>query len=353
MQFMIHSKYRPIIHALLAAVLFAASMPFSKILLRYIEPVMLAALLYLGSGIGLLLFKVVIRRIKSDSEANLTKTDVPWLIGAMLSGGIIAPIILMISLRITPAAAASLLLNFEGVATSLIAAVMFREALGKRIWIAILVITAASIILTWNHTGSFGFSTGALGILAACVLWGLDNNFSRHISAKDPIMITILKGLVAGSFSLCIAFALKTHLPALRYILMAAVIGFFSYGMSIVLFISSMRILGAGRSSAYFGTAPFIGALLSFIIFRELPDVLFLIAAPLMVFGVACMLHEKHEHIHMHEEIEHEHAHDHDDEHHLHGHETVLNGFHSSRHKHCAITHSHPHTPDIHHRHEH
>ncbi|MHB9068732.1 MAG: DMT family transporter [Sedimentisphaerales bacterium] len=350
---MMNFNYRPIAHALLASALFAASVPFSKILLRDVEPVMLAALLYLGSGVGLLLHKAVVRKIKPSSEAGLIKTDVPWLVGAMLAGGIAAPIVLMLSLRITPASTASLLLNFEGVATSLIAAVMFREALGKRIWIAIAVITVASIILTWNRTSPFGFSVGTLGILVACALWGLDNNFIRRISAKDPTTITILKGLVAGSFSLCLAFALNNHLPSVKHILMAAAIGFFSYGMSIVFFISAMRILGAGRTSTYFGTAPFIGALFSFIIFKEFPDVLFLIASSLMVFGVIYLLYEKHEHIHAHDETEHEHGHGHDEEHHLHEHETASNGFHSFRHKHCAITHAHPHTPDIHHRHEH
>ncbi len=350
---MVKINYRSAAHALLAAVLFAISAPFAKMLLNEVQPVMLAALLYLGSGAGLLLLKAVVHQIKPDTEASLSKTDLPWLIAAILAGGIAAPIALMLGLSVTPAATASLLLNFEGVATSLIAAMMFKEALDKRIWIAIILITIASVTLTWDRNGSLGFSIGAFGILAACVLWGLDNNFIRHISAKDPVTITILKGLVAGSFSLCIAFALKNHLPPFRHILMSAALGFFAYGLSIVFFISSMRNLGAARTCAYFGTAPFIGALLSFIIFKELPDVLFIIATPLMVFGVVYLLNEKHGHVHTHEEIEHEHGHDHEDEHHLHEREMSSNGFHSYRHKHCAITHTHPHAPDIHHRHEH
>jgi drug/metabolite transporter (DMT)-like permease len=350
---MIYSNFRPVSKALLASILFAASVPFSKILLHDVEPMILAALLYLGSGTGLLIFKAVTGNFKSKDEASLTKADLPWLIGAIFAGGILAPIVLMLNLRITPAATASLLLNFEGVATSVIAALMFREALGKRIWIAVAAITGASIILTFNRIGSFGFSTGAFGVLAACALWGLDNNFIRHISPKDPTTITIFKGLAAGSFNLCIALAFKNHLPGVGLILKAAMIGFFSYGLSIVFFISAMRSLGAGRTSAYFGTAPFIGALLSFLLFKEIPNAQFLIAAPLMIFGVICLLYEKHEHIHTHDETEHEHAHNHDDEHHLHENETTSNGFHSFRHKHCAITHSHPHTPDIHHRHEH
>jgi drug/metabolite transporter (DMT)-like permease len=259
----------------------------------------------------------------------------------------------MFGLRSTPAATASLLLNFEGAATSVIAAIMFREALGKRVWIAVTLITAASVILSWNIAGNLGFSIGALGVIGACVLWGLDNNVTRHISAKDPLTITISKGLSAGIVSLGIALALGNHLPSFGHIALAVVLGFFAYGLSIVFFISAMRGLGAARTSAYFGTAPFIGALLSFIIFKQLPDVLFLCAMPIMLAGVIFLLNEKHEHAHTHEELEHEHGHDHDEEHHSHDHETISNEFHSYRHKRRAVTHIHPHTPDIHHRHGH
>ena len=343
----------PITQAVLASVLFATSAPFAKLLLHEIEPVMLAALLYLGSGIGLLLFKTLARQVKLRDEAGLGKSDIPWLLGAVVFGGIAAPVVLMYSLKITPAATASLLLNFEGVATSIIAAIMFKEAMGRRIWIAIAAITVASIILTWDRSGAIGLSVGAVGVLAACVFWGLDNNLTRHISAKDPVAITILKGLIAGSFSLVLAFVLQNHLPGIKHIFMAAVLGFFAYGMSIVLFISSMRNLGAARTCAYFGTSPFIGAILSFVLFIELPNILFIIATSIMVLGVICMLNEKHEHTHTHEEAEHEHGHDHADEHHLHDHEMISDGFHCYLHKHCAITHRHPHTPDIHHRHQH
>lgn len=311
---------------------------------------MLAALLYLGSGSGLLLCKIAVSRFKFGGEARLAKADAPWLVGAVLAGGIIAPVLLMSSLRITPAATASMLINFEGVATSLIAAVMFREAMGKRVWLAMAAITAASIILAWDRHGSWGFSIGALGILLACVLWGLDNNFVHHISAKDPVRIALIKSLAAGVFLLGMALALKIHLPAIRHIFLAAMIGFFCYGLSMVLFVSALRTLGAGRTVAYFGTSPFLGAFLSFLIFRVFPDMLFLIAAPVMAFGVMCLLLEKHEHTHIHVEMEHEHAHNHHDEHHQHEHETDFNGV---RHKHYAIVHTHSHTPDIHHRHEH
>ena len=350
---MAYSKYHPVVQALLASVFFATSIPAAKMLLGQIDPVMMAALLYLGCGGGLLLFKAVAYRIKPAGQAGLAKTDVPWLLGAICAGGIAAPIVLMFGLRSTPAATASLLLNFEGVATSVIAVIMFREALGRRIWIAVALITAASVILSWDTTGSLRFSIGAIGIIGACVLWGLDNNVTRHISAKDPLAITIAKGLSAGIVSLGIALAIGNRLPSLGHIALAVVLGFFAYGLSIVFFISAMRGLGAARTSAYFGTAPFVGALLSFIVFKQIPDVQFLCAVPIMLAGVICLLNEKHEHAHTHEDIEHEHGHDHDEEHHSHDHEKISNGFHSYRHKHHSITHIHPHTPDIHHRHEH
>ena len=197
------------------------------------------------------------------------------------------------------------------------------------------------------------FSIGALGIVAACTLWGLDNNLTRHISAKDPVMITMIKGLGAGVVSLAMALLLGERLPGFRYIGVAVVLGFFAYGLSIVFFITALRHLGAARTSAYFGTAPFIGALLSLALLKEAPDASFLFAVPIMIAGAICLLIEKHEHTHTHPEFEHDHRHDHDDDHHNHDHDTMTDGFYSYRHKHSAITHSHPHTPDIHHRHEH
>jgi drug/metabolite transporter (DMT)-like permease len=350
---MAHTKYRVIAQAFLASLFFAMSAPIAKILLLDVDPVMLAALLYLGSGLGLLLLKVTLHRMKPGSEAHLTKTDIPWLMGAILAGGIAAPIVLMYSIRSTSASTASLLLNFEGVATSVIAAIMFREALGKRVWMAVILVTVGSIILSWDRSEKMSFSIGALGIVAACTLWGLDNNLTRHISAKDPITITIIKGIGAGVVSLCMALLLGNRLPSIRHISVAVVLGFFAYGLSIVFFISALRHLGAARTSAYFGTAPFIGALLSLAFLKEAPDVSFLFAVPIMVAGAICLLIEKHEHPHTHPEFEHDHRHDHDDDHHSHDHDTITDGFHSYRHKHCAITHMHPHTPDIHHRHEH
>jgi drug/metabolite transporter (DMT)-like permease len=246
---MTQTHYRAIAGALLASLFFAASAPLAKILLAEVQPVMLAALLYLGCGVGLLIYKVTVHRIKPATEAHLARADMPWLIGAVLAGGVAAPIVLLYGLRNTSAATASLLLNFEGVATSVIAAIMFREALGKRVWLAVLLVTVGSIILSWDRTERLSLSVGALGVAAACVLWGLDNNLTRHISAKDPVMITIIKGIGAGLVSLCMAFLLGNHLPSIRHIGMAILLGFFAYGLSIVFFIPSF---GSGKNKRLF-----------------------------------------------------------------------------------------------------
>lgn len=205
----------PFVLALLAALLFGTSAPFGKLLLGEVEPIMLAALLYLGCGCGLLIIKAwqFIRKSSMSPEAKLKKIDLPWLAGATLAGGIIAPIILLFSLRATRAATASLLLNFEAVATTLIAALAFKEPVSRRAWWAILTITLASTLLSINLKASWGFSIGVLGILLACILWGIDNNLTRNISTKDPITIVTIKGLVAGTFSLALAILVGNPLP--------------------------------------------------------------------------------------------------------------------------------------------
>ena len=346
----------PIFQAFIAAFLFGASAPFAKILLGEMPPVLLASFLYLGSGIGLLIYKLV-QRIgftNSYKEAEIGKKDWPWLFAATISGGIAAPIVLMVSLKQTPAATASLLLNFEGVATALIAVLAFKESVGKRIWSAVFLITLASVFLSMDLTGTWGFSLGAVGILCACALWGIDNNFTRKISAKDPVMIVAIKGTVAGCFSLFVAFLLGNSLPSAFKILLSLALGLSCYGLSIVFFILSMRELGAARTSAYFASAPFIGAALSFVIFREPPNMLFVISLPVMIVGAFLLFGEEHFHLHTHFEIEHEHSHHREDEHHLHDHPAIVNSQpHSHPHKHKELRHEHPHTPDIHHRHGH
>jgi len=337
-----------ILQALLAALFFGASAPISKLLLGDVSPVLMAAFLYLGSGTGIALVKIAQRITSKQMEAGIRSPDVKWLAGAILSGGIAAPIILMISLKNTPASTASLLLNFEGVGTTLIALFFFRESISRRALAAILAITLASIFLSTNLTGGFGFSLGALGVLLACVLWGVDNNFTRNISAKDPLTIVAWKGLVAGTFSLLLGLLLGQQLPALISILSILLLGFISYGLSTMLFIYSMRGLGAARTSALYGTAPLAGVLLSFVIFKDPITLLFGVAAALMAAGALLLANEEHAHFHIHMPVVHEHRHTHEDFHNHDENDVV----HAHEHEHPQTEHEHGHMPDIHHRHE-
>jgi drug/metabolite transporter (DMT)-like permease len=347
----------PILQTLIAAVLFGASAPLCKLLLGEIAPIPLAAFLYLGSGVGtFLLFQF--QRIQNNGrelEAPLTRPDLPWLIGAVLSGGVAAPILLLMGLNQTPASTASLLLNFESVATTLIAVVFFKETIDRRVAWAIGLVTLASILLTWTG-GAWGFSLGALGVVGACFLWGLDNNLTRHISAKNPLILVSLKGLGAGTFSLALSTVLGQPIPSLKIILLTMFVGVFSYGISIQLFILAMRQLGAARTSTLFGIAPFVGVVLSIILAREMPQTLFWLSLPIMIMGAWFMLTENHHHPHVHEAVEHIHNHSHPDEHHDHACPSdvpLYNGFHSHGHTHAILTHVHTHTPDLHHIHEH
>ena len=350
------SHLYPMAQALLAAALFGASAPFAKVLLGDMAPVLLAALLYLGSGVGVLLYKPMVSRRQDgqSNEARIQRSDWPWLAGAVLAGGVAAPILLLIGLRTTPAATASLLLNFEVVATAIIAALIFKEAVSRRALWGILAVTTASIILSWDTSGEWGFSLGALAILAACVLWGVDNNLTRNISAKDPLTIVLVKGFGAGSLSLALALVLGADLPAIGVIVGALLLGAFSYGMSIVLFIRALRGLGAARTGALFGTAPLVGMVISLLLFQEAPTNLW-IALPFVLLATLLLLTEKHSHEHRHEAVTHEHRHRHDDGHHNHQHPgTVDRGFeHSHAHLHELLVHEHSHLPDIHHRHPH
>ncbi len=346
----------PLVQALLAALLFGASAPLAKLLLGEIEPISLAAFLYLGSGLGSLILQVLQRQGNqlTNTEAPLQRTDLGWLAGAIIAGGIAAPIVLLFSLRDTPGATASLLLNFEGVATTLIAALVFKESVSHRAWWAILVITSASILLSVNLNAVWGGSWGALGILAATVLWGIDNNFTRNISAKDPLSIVVVKGLVAGSFSLILTLFLGKQLPNLGIAIKAMVLGSLSYGLSITLFIRAMRGLGAARTSALFGTAPLAGMVLSFWLLQESVNIMLLGALPLMLIGTILLVSEEHNHQHIHAATIHAHWHRHNDGHHLHTHAELESAqSHSHSHEHDRQEHAHHHLPDIHHRHGH
>src|SRR5713101_2860688 len=258
--------------AMLAAVLFGASTPFSKILLGKTEPVMLAGLLYLGSGIGLSIWSRFRSRSKAGTgEAQLKPSDFSWLAGAILAGGVMGPILLMVGLAITTASSASLLLNLEGVFTALLAWFVFKENFDRRIALGMAAITLGGFLLSWSGKPELSAAWGPLGIAGACLAWGIDNNLTRRVSAGDPVQIAALKGLIAGTVNLLIAFIVGATLPHVSAIVTAAVLGFLGYGVSLTLFVLALRHIGTARTGAYFSLAPFAGAAISIVLLRDRP----------------------------------------------------------------------------------
>lgn len=279
------SKKTAVLWAVLAAALYALNSPISKLLLGKIPPTIMAALLYLGAGIGLSIVRLVQRRMgKGQKEKPLTRKDLPYTIG-MVVLDIAAPIFLMIGLTGTTAANASLLNNFEIVATSVIALCIFKETISKRLWGAIVLVTISSLVLSVEDISSFSFSFGSIFVLLACVCWGLENNCTRMISNKDPLQIVVIKGFGSGIGSFVIALVLGEHFSNWGYIVCALLLGFVAYGLSIFFYIYAQRYLGAAKTSAYYALAPFIGAALSLFIFREAPTVSFVAALLIMIAG--------------------------------------------------------------------
>jgi drug/metabolite transporter (DMT)-like permease len=344
---------KPILLALAAAGLFGVSIPLAKIMLADLAPQVLAALLYLGSGAGLVAW-IALRPGRLVHEASFDRSNLPFLCGAIFFGGVLAPVLLLIGLQKTASSTASLLANLEGVFTTLLAWLIFREQLDRRIVYGMLAIFAAATVLAWSGSAESGGVAGPAMIVFACVCWGLDNNLSQRISAKDPQRIAALKGLAAGSVNGVIAIVLNQPLANLRAVSAALIIGFFSYGLSLVLFIRALRELGTARTGNYFSTAPFIGAGLSVLLLHEPFTPRLALAGALMSLGVWLHLSEKHEHLHVHADEIHEHSHIHD-EHHQHEHDAndPPGEPHSHPHRHKQLEHSHPHYPDIHHRHIH
>jgi drug/metabolite transporter (DMT)-like permease len=281
-----NSKYRwAIFFAILAALLYAISMPLSKILLRNVPPMMMAAFLYIGAGVGMTLFGLIRSHIKlPDREEKLEKKDTKYTV-AMVVLDIAAPIFLMFGLKITAAANASLLNNFEIVATAVIAMLLFHEKVSRRLWSAIILVTIACILLTVDDASSLSFSTGSLLVLAACVCWGLENNCTRCISNKDPMEIVIIKGFGSGLGALCIALCVGESFPLWQYIPAVMLLGFVAYGMSIFFYTYAQRTIGAAKTSTFYAVAPFIGMLLSFIILREKLTWIFAVALAIMIAG--------------------------------------------------------------------
>jgi drug/metabolite transporter (DMT)-like permease len=347
---------RSVAAALAAAALFGASTPLAKRLVGSVDPLLLAGLLYAGSGIGLGIVVVARRLIAARSGtpvAALARADLPWLAAAIAVGGVAGPILLVFGLRVTPASSASLLLNFESVLTALVAWFVFREHVAARTAVGMLCIAGGGVALAWPGD-AWSAHAGALLIVGACACWALDNNLTRRVSAGDALSIACLKGLVAGSVNVLLAAAFGAAWPAGKDAAAAALVGFFGYGVSLVLFIVALRGLGAGRSGAYFATAPFLGAAFALLTGTDALTLPLAAAGLLMAFGVWLHLTERHEHWHEHEALEHEHRHVHD-AHHRHVHDAGWNGRepHSHRHVHARIAHAHPHYPDIHHRHDH
>ena len=314
--------------ALAAAVLFGAGTPLAKLLLGSVDPWMLAGLLYLGSGIGLGLFRL----IRRAPRVRLARREVLPLAGAIAFGGILAPVLLMLGLSGMPATGASLLLNAEGVFTAVLAWVVFRENVDRRVALGMLAIVAGAVVLSIPTGAELGALWPSLAILGACLCWGIDNNLTRMIALTDATWLAAVKGGVAGPVNLGIALGLGATLPAIPVILGSMAVGVLAYGVSLVLFIVALRHVGTARAGAYFSIAPFFGALLAVALGAPV-TVPLVIAAVLMAIGVGLHLTERHDHEHTHMAITHDHGHTHDD-HHQHDHDDTVEA--DTRHRHDA-----------------
>jgi drug/metabolite transporter (DMT)-like permease len=336
-------------------VLFGISTPLAKALLVDVVPQVLAGLLYFGSGIGLAVFWFWRRRRQGvRQEAALARPDLPWLAGAIAAGGVAAPLLLMAGLARTPASITSLLLNLEGVFTALIAWVIFRENVDRRIALGMAAIVAGGVLLSWSGRLATSDGLGLLLVVGACLGWAVDNNLTQKVSAGDPVEIASLKGLVAGAVNLGLGLSLQGTIPSPTHVAGATLVGLVGYGVSLVLYILAMRELGTARTGAYFSAAPFVGALAGLLFFREPVTPLLVTAALLMGIGLRLHFTERHEHVHVHEPLRHTHRHHHDAHHqHTHGLDDPSGEPHVHEHEHARLIHRHPHFPDIHHRHGH
>lgn len=339
--------------AIAAAVLFGASTPLAKLLVGNVSPVLLGGLLYLGSGVGLGLFRML--RDRGWKPSGIQSREWPWLLGAIFFGGVLGPVALMYGLTSVSGSAASLMLNLESVLTAVLAWMVFKENADKRIVLGMVAIVAGGAVLSWQPEGAGGSSLiGLAAIAIACLCWAIDNNLTRKVSASDSVFIASSKGLLAGIVNCTIALTLGASLPGPQTTLLAMAVGLLGYGISLVFFVLALRGLGTARTGAYFSTAPFIGSAVSLLLLGETATTSFWIASALMGVGVWLHLTETHEHAHTHEPLEHLHVHIHD-EHHQHQHDAGVNLTepHVHWHRHSSITHKHPHYPDIHHQHSH
>lgn len=342
------SNNRGIFAALGAALLFGAGTPFAKLLLGPVSPWLLAGLLYLGSGTGLLIWRL----LRRTATSRMSVAEVGWLAGAIISGGMIAPAMLMWGLVNMPASGASLLLNAEGVLTALIAWFVFRENFDRRIAIGMALIVTGALVLSWPQEMSFGAAMPSLAVVGACLFWAIDNNLTRKVALLDASFIAMTKGLVAGAVNTAIALALGAVLPTVNTVLAAATVGLMSYGISLILFVVALRHLGTARTGAYFSTAPFAGAVIAVVGMGEPVTENLMVAGVLMGLGVWLHVTERHDHAHDHRALEHEHQHEHDAHHqHSHGEDISMDTAHNHLHRHDPMSHNHAHYPDAHHQH--
>lgn len=334
------------IYAILAAALYAINVPLSKLLLNYVQPTMMAAFLYLGAGIGLFIYGMIEKRIgKTEKKEHLTKKELPYTI-AMVVLDIAAPILMMLGIALTDSANVSLMNNFEIVATSIIALVVFKEVISKKLWFAIVLVTIASIVLSFEGAGSFNFNKGSLLVLGACLCWGFENNCTKMISNKSSVEIVVIKGTFSGLGSFIVALVLGQQIPAIQWLICVLILGFIAYGLSIHFYIMAQKDLGAAKTSAYYSVAPFLGVAFSMLLLNERPGIQFYFAMIIMIISTYLMVKDtielqhshEHKHIHTHEHShggivhthEHTHVHTHmhthteDDENHNHNHEDEI-----------------------------
>jgi drug/metabolite transporter (DMT)-like permease len=349
------SKWQGAFFGLAAALLFGISPPFAKLLLPESGPMLIAGLLYLGAGLGLLLFEMTGRPFRLGvEEAPVRRADVGLLAGVILTGGMLGPYLMLWGLERLSGVLTSLLLNLEAPFTVLVAVLVFREHLGRLELAGVLAIVVAAGILTYQPGAIRGDVVGILAVLGACLCWAIDNNLSQRLSLRDPLVITRTKTLGAGLGILGLALLTRQPWPSVRVTLETLLLGLVSYGVSLVLDMRALRLLGAAREAGYFATAPFIGALVAVPVLGERWNMQDAIATALMLLGISLLLRAHHAHAHRHEALEHDHAHQHED-HHDHRHEggDFIQGPHAHTHRHLPLTHDHPHLSELHHRHDH
>jgi drug/metabolite transporter (DMT)-like permease len=339
--------------AIMSAALFGVSPVLCKMLIGEMSPALLAGLLYLGSGIGLQLYLLLKGRNSFQELSRISSQNRLKLLGAVLSGGIVAPLCLTYGIKYGTASEVTLLLNMETVATTLISWMVFKEYIGYRVWTgkSFILIAAAFIIL--QNEGELSLSFPGLLVVIACIFWGIDNNLTRDIEELPSTTLALFKGLGAGIFNIILALLFTAGSATAYQTGGALAIGALSYGLSLVLFVEALRRIGAARTTTFFAVGPFIGTLLSIVMLGESPPATYWVAASLMLGGMFLLYREKHGHLHSHEPVSHRHGHIHD-EHHRHPHPADNSrGRHDHPHSHEPLTHIHGHWPDIHHRHGH